>query len=65
MNIKVLVGIENCILVVYYCHDQMYRFSVVNTIGKTYTCDTSFSTLSSAKLMGISTVKRLAVDRRS
>ena len=64
MNIKALIGIENCVLMVYYCRDKMYRFSIVNTIGKIYTCDNSFPTLSSAKLIGISTVKQFAIERQ-
>ncbi len=61
MTIKTLVGINNCTLLVYYCSDQTYRFSVVDTVGKTYTCDSSFPTLGSAKLMGIS-ITELAID---
>lgn len=64
MNIRALVGINDCTLVVYYCCDKMYRFSVVNKKGKKYTCESSFPTLSSAKLMGISAVERFAVDRK-
>ena len=63
MNIRILVGINNCTLMVYYCRDKMYRFSVVNAIGKIYTCESSYPTLSSAKLMGISVTERLTLDR--
>ena len=66
MKIKIaaLIGINNCILSVYYsCYDRMYRFSVVNESGKTYTCDNSFPTLTSAKFMGISITEKLAIDR--
>lgn len=65
MRIKLssLIGINDCILAVYYCDDQTYRFSVVNTMGRTYTSDNSFPTLSSAKFMGISVTERLAIDR--
>ena len=41
----------------------MYRFSVVNKMGKTYTCKNSFSTLSGAKFVGISITEKLTVDR--
>ena len=62
MKIRTLVGINDCTLMVYYCHDKMYRFSVVNTMGKIYTCESSYPTLSSAKLMGLSITQRLAID---
>lgn len=66
MDIKIaaLIGINNCILAVYHSsYDQMYRFSIANESRKTYTCDSSFPTLSSAKFMGISITERLAIDR--
>ncbi|MEL6579824.1 MAG: hypothetical protein AAFQ14_08730 [Cyanobacteria bacterium J06621_12] len=62
-KISALIGINDCILAVYYCADNMYRFSVVNSIGRTYTCDKSFHTLSSAKFTAISVTERLTVDR--
>lgn len=65
MEIKIftLIVINECILAVYCFHDETYRFSVVNAIGRIYTCDTCFPTPSSAKFMGISVTERLAVDR--
>ena len=62
MTIKILVGIDDCTLAVYCCPDKAYRFSVVNAIGQIYTCNSSFPTLSSARLMGTSAIKRLALD---
>gem|GEM_PF-2676123 len=63
IKISALISINDCILAVYYCSDRMYRFSVVNTMGRTYTCDDSFPTLSSSKLAGISVTEKLAIDR--
>ncbi|MGL5832048.1 MAG: hypothetical protein ACRC1Z_02305 [Waterburya sp.] len=63
IKISALIGVNDCILAVYCFHDQTYRFSVVNAMGRTYTCDTCFPTLSSAKFMGISFTERLAIDR--
>ena len=63
IKISALIGIGDCILSIYYCDDKMYRFSVVNTIGKTYTCNDSFPTLSSAKFTGISITERLTINR--
>ena len=63
IKISALIGMNDCILAVYYCSDEMYRFSVVNTMGRTYTCDSSFTTLSNAKYMGISVTERLATNR--
>ena len=58
------MGINDCILSVYYCDDQTYRFSAVNTTGRTYTSTSSFPTLSSAKSMGINITTRLAIDHK-
>ena len=65
MSIKIsaLIGINDCILAVYYCKDSLYRFSVVNTMGRTYTSNEQFLTLSSAKLLAISVTEKLAIDR--
>ncbi|MCC0176388.1 hypothetical protein I4641_05280 [Waterburya agarophytonicola K14] len=63
MTIEILVGIDDCTLAVYRCVDQTYRFSVFNVMGQIYTCNSSFPTLSSAKLMGNSTIKRLAIEK--
>lgn len=65
MKIKIssVIGINDCILAIYYCPDRTYRFSVVNKIGKTYTCQDSFATLSSAKFIAISITERLTIDR--
>jgi hypothetical protein len=63
IKISALIGINDCILAVYRCQDQTYRFSVVNAMGRTYTCDTCFPSLSSAKFMGVSVTERLAIDR--
>ena len=65
MKIKIssVIGINDCILLIYYCIDNMYRFSVVNKMGKTYTCKDSFPTLSSAKFVGVSITERLTIDR--
>ncbi|MEM8675867.1 MAG: hypothetical protein AAGF83_18635 [Cyanobacteria bacterium P01_G01_bin.67] len=41
----------------------MYRFSLVNTAGKVYSCDTEFYTLDSAKSMGVCIIERLVIDR--
>jgi hypothetical protein len=62
MTIETLIGIKNCTLVV-YCDLNRYRFSITNTKSQTYTCDSSFPTSSSAKLMGIAAVERLAIER--
>ncbi|MEO0928286.1 MAG: hypothetical protein AAFY63_20755 [Cyanobacteria bacterium J06643_13] len=63
IKISALIGINDCILSVYYCADRLYRFSVVNSMGRTYTGDKGFHTLSSAKFTGISVTERLTVDR--
>lgn len=63
INIAALIGINNCILAVYAYPDNIYRFSVINSTGRVYTCDTCFPTLSSAKFMGISVTERLLIDR--
>jgi len=63
IKISALIGINDCILAIYYCSDKVYRFSVVNTMGRTYTCNNSFPTLSNAKVKGISITEKLAIDR--
>ena len=63
IKISALIGMNDCVLSVYYCNDGMYRFSVVNAMGKIYTCDDIFATLSSAKYRGISVTEKLAIDR--
>lgn len=63
IKISALIGMNDCVLSVYYCNDKMYRFSVVNAMGRTYTCNSSFLTLDSAKSKGISITEKLAVDR--
>ncbi|MEL6927704.1 MAG: hypothetical protein AAFO95_03610 [Cyanobacteria bacterium J06600_6] len=63
IKISALISINDCVLAIYYCSDGTYRFSVVNTMGRTYTCDRSFATLSNAKTKGISITERLAIDR--
>lgn len=63
IKISAVISINDCILAIYYCSDRLYRFSVVNTMGRTHTCNSSFPTLSGAKSKGISVTERLAVDR--
>jgi hypothetical protein len=63
IKISALIVINDCILAVYCFQDETYRFSVVNAMGRIYTCDTCFPTQSSAKFMGISVTERLAIDR--
>ena len=63
MNIKILIGLDECILAIYGFNQNDYYFSVVNNLGHVYTCNSSFPTLSSAKLMGTSAIKRLAIER--
>ena len=62
MNIKTLVGIKDCTLVVYCDLDRMYRYSITSN-EETYTCASNFPTLSSAKFMGVAAVERLAIRR--
>ena len=64
INISALIGMNDCVLSVYYCNDRVYRFSVVNAMGRTYTCNSSFLTLDSAKNKGISITEKLAIDRQ-
>ena len=63
MTIEILVGLDDCTLMIYRSQEQNYYFSVVNVLGQIYTCGSSFPTLSSAKLMGTSAIKRLTVER--
>ena len=63
MTIEILLGLDDCTLMIYRCGKNEYHFSVVNVLGQIYTCNSSFPTLSSAKLMGTSAIKRLAVER--
>ena len=62
MNIKTLVGIKDCTLVIYCGLDRLYRYSITS-IDETYTCDCHFPTSSSAKIMGVAAVERLATRR--
>jgi hypothetical protein len=62
IKISALIGINDCILAIYHCQNRTYSFSVVNAVGRTYTCETYFPSLSSAKFMGISVTERLAID---
>ena len=63
ITIETLVGINDHTLLVYCDSHKMYYFSIINTLGKTHTCDSSFPTLSSAKFMGISAIESAAIDR--
>ena len=63
ITIETLVGINDFTLMVYCDVNKMYYFSIINASGKTYTCDSSFPTLSSAKFMGISAIASAAIDR--
>ncbi len=62
MNVKIetLVGINDCTLVIYRDDNEEYRFSLLSMLGKAYTCDSSFSTLSSAKSVGIAIIERFS-----
>lgn len=62
MTIEILIGLDDCTLMIYSSEEQKYYFSVVNALGQIYTCGSGFPTLSSAKLMGTSAIKRLAVE---
>ena len=62
MSIEILIGRNDCILSIYRRHKNDYYFSIVNVLGQVYTCNTSFPTLSSAKLMATSAIERLAVE---
>jgi hypothetical protein len=66
MNIEILIWISDCVLCVYGCPDQTYRFSIVNAVGETFTCSSNFPNLNSAKFMAQRTLKKLAIyrDRR-
>ena len=64
MNIKTLIGIKDCILVIYCGLDRLYRYSITSIEGETYTCNCHFPTSSSAKFMGVAAVERLAIKRR-
>ena len=63
MTIEIIIGLDDCTLAIYRRREDDYYFSIVNILGQVYTCDSSFPTLSSAKLMGTSAIKRLAVKR--
>ena len=63
MNIEILIGLDDCLLAIYRRGEDDYYFSVVNVLGQIYTCNSSFPTISSAKLMGTSAIKRLAIER--
>ncbi|MEM8827887.1 MAG: hypothetical protein AAGE96_00850 [Cyanobacteria bacterium P01_G01_bin.19] len=63
MTVETLVGLEDGTLVIYRLGEKDYYFSVVNALGQIYTCNSSFPTLSSAKLMGTSAIKRFALER--
>ena len=65
MIIETMVGIDDYTLLVYRCADKMYRFSIANENGNTYTCNSSFPTLSSAKFMGVSAIERANMDRQN
>ena len=63
MTIELILGLDECTLMIYRKSENDYYFSVVNVLGQIYTCNSSFPTLSSAKLMGTSASRRLAVER--
>ena len=63
MNIKTLVGIKDCTLVIYYDLNRLYRYSITSIEGETYTCASNFPTSDSAKIMGVAGVERLAIRR--
>ena len=63
MTIETLMGLDDSVLVIYRCGEKDYYFSVANALGQIYTCNSSFPTLSSAKLMGTSAIKRFAMER--
>ena len=63
MNIKTLIGIKDCTLVIYCGLDRLYHYSITSIEGETYTCTSNFPTLSSAKIMGVAAVERLAIRR--
>ena len=63
MNIKILVGIDDCTLMVYSCSEEVYYFSVVDVMNQIYTCNSGFPSFGSAKLMGTSAIKRLTAER--
>ena len=60
LKIETLLGINDCTLAIYCYSDQEYRFSVLSMLGKAYTCDSSFSTFSSAKSVAIAIVERFS-----
>ena len=62
MTIEILIGFDDCTLAIYRRCQNDYYFSVVNSLGQVYTCNSGFPTINSAKLMGTSAIKRLAVE---
>ncbi|GAB4524243.1 MAG: hypothetical protein Tsb0014_02550 [Pleurocapsa sp.] len=63
MTIETMLGINDYTLLVYYCSDTMYHFSIIDETGKAYTSETNFSTLSSAKFMGVCAIEKAVIDR--
>ncbi|MGD1918611.1 MAG: hypothetical protein ACFCAD_06820 [Pleurocapsa sp.] len=63
MTIKTLIWISDCVLSIYCCSDQTYRFSIVNAVGETFTCRSNFPNFDSAEFMAKRTVKKLAIHR--
>ena len=63
MTIKTLVWIGDCVLSIYCCSDNTYRFSIVNAVGETFTCSSYFPNFNSAEFMAKRTVKKLAIYR--
>lgn len=60
LKIEALIGINDCTLAIYRCSDKRYRFSILSMLGKAYTCDSSFSTWSGAKSVGITIIERFS-----
>lgn len=62
MTIETLIGISNCVISIYCCSDKTYRFSIVNTVGETFTCSSNFPNFDSAEFLAKRKAKKLAVD---
>ncbi len=60
MKIWSVVGINDRLLLIYSLAETSYYFSIVNVVGRTYTCDTNFPCANSAKYMGVAAIKRVA-----
>ena len=63
MTIETLIWVSDCVLSIYCCANKTYRFSIVNAVGETFTCNSYFPNFNSAEFMAKRAVRKLAIYR--